>query len=190
MDMQEMATAPDGRVSLAASLKIFGGVGTIVIAVMIMVSTFGCNNGLILSGARVYYTMAKDGLFFKKTAVLNKHNVPGFALWIQCLWTCLLVLSGAYYELLTYVVFVVLIFYVLTLLGIFRLRKKRPDLPRPYKAWGYPLLPILYCIIALLICGALFIYQSSQTWPGAIIVLLGIPLYYLAVANKKSKVKS
>ena len=157
MDMQEMATAPDGRVSLAASLKIFGGVGTIVIAVMIMVSTFGCNNGLILSGARVYYTMAKDGLFFKKTAVLNKHNVPGFALWIQCLWTCLLVLSGAYYELLTYVVFVVLIFYVLTLLGIFRLRKKRPDLPRPYKAWGYPLLPILYCIIALLICGALFI---------------------------------
>jgi APA family basic amino acid/polyamine antiporter len=190
MDMQEMATAPDGRVSLAASLKIFGGVGTIVIAVMIMVSTFGCNNGLILSGARVYYTMAKDGLFFKKTAVLNKHNVPGFALWIQCLWTCLLVLSGAYYELLTYVVFVVLIFYVLTLLGIFRLRKKRPDLPRPYKAWGYPLLPLLYCIIALLICGALFIYQSSQTWPGAIIVLLGIPLYYLAVANKKSKVKS
>ena len=190
MDMQEMATAPDGRVSLAASLKIFGGVGTIVIAVMIMVSTFGCNNGLILSGARVYYTMAKDGLFFKKTAVLNKHNVPGFALWIQCLWTCLLVLSGAYYELLTYVVFVVLIFYVLTLLGIFRLRKTRPDLPRPYKAWGYPLLPILYCIIALLICGALFIYQSSQTWPGAIIVLLGIPLYYLAVANKKSKVKS
>ena len=105
MDMQEMATAPDGRVSLAASLKIFGGVGTIVIAVMIMVSTFGCNNGLILSGARVYYTMAKDGLFFKKTAVLNKHNVPGFALWIQCLWTCLLVLSGAYYELLTYVAF-------------------------------------------------------------------------------------
>ena len=190
MDMQEMATAPDGRVSLAASLKIFGGVGTIVIAVMIMVSTFGCNNGLILSGARVYYTMAKDGLFFKKTAVLNKHNVPGFAVWLQCLWTCLLVLSGAYYELLTYVVFVVLIFYVLTLLGIFRLRKKRPDLPRPYKAWGYPLLPILYCIIALLICGALFIYQSSQTWPGAIIVLLGIPLYYLAVANKKSKVKS
>jgi APA family basic amino acid/polyamine antiporter len=186
MDMQEMATAPDGRVSLAASLKIFGGVGTLVIAVMIMVSTFGCNNGLILSGARVYYTMAKDGLFFKKTAVLNKHSVPGFALWIQCLWTCLLVLSGAYYELLTYVVFVVLIFYVLTLLGIFRLRKKRPDLPRPYKAWGYPVLPILYCVIALLICGALFIYQRSQTWPGAVIVLLGIPLYYLAVAKRQT----
>ena len=190
LPLQEIASAEKDRVAVAASQEIFGGIGTIIIALMIMISTFGCNNGLILSGARVYYTMAKDGLFFKKTAVLNKHNVPGFALWIQCLWTCLLVLSGAYYELLTYVVFVVLIFYVLTLLGIFRLRKKRPDLPRPYKAWGYPLLPILYCIIALLICGALFIYQSSQTWPGAIIVLLGIPLYYLAVANKKSKVKS
>jgi APA family basic amino acid/polyamine antiporter len=188
LDINEIATAKDGRVSLAASLKIFGEAGTIVIAVMIMVSTFGCNNGLILSGARVYYTMALDGLFFKKTGRLNKHGVPEFALWIQCVWTCLLVLSGAYYELLTYVVFVVLIFYVLTLLGIFRLRIKRPDLPRPYKAWGYPFLPILYCIIALLICGALFFYKRDETWPGALIVLLGIPLYYIAVAGRKSKI--
>jgi APA family basic amino acid/polyamine antiporter len=189
LDLKEIATAPDQRVSLAASLKIFGNVGTIVIAVMIMVSTFGCNNGLILSGARVYYTMAKDGLFFRKTGLLNKHDVPEYALWIQCVWTCLLVLSGKYYELLTYVVFVVLIFYALTLIGIFRLRRKRPDMVRPYKAWGYPLLPILYCIIAFSICGALFIYQRDQTWPGAVIILLGIPLYYLAVANKKSKVQ-
>ncbi|MBL7700518.1 MAG: amino acid permease [Chitinophagaceae bacterium] len=187
LDLQEIATAKDGRVSLAASLKIFGNAGTVVIAVMIMVSTFGCNNGLILSGARVYYTMAKDGLFFKKTGTLNKKGVPEFALWIQCLWTCLLVLSGAYYELLTYVVFVVLIFYGLTLIGIFRLRKKRPDLARPYKAWGYPLLPILYCITAFLICTALFLYQRDQTWPGALIVLLGIPLYYLAVAGRNKK---
>jgi APA family basic amino acid/polyamine antiporter len=187
LDLQEIATAKDGRVSLAASLKIFGSAGTVVIAVMIMISTFGCNNGLILSGARVYYTMAKDGLFFKKTGTLNKHGVPEFALWIQCVWTCLLVLSGAYYELLTYVVFVVLIFYVLTLLGIFRLRAKRPDMPRPYKAWGYPVLPILYCIIAVLICGALFVYKRSETWPGALIVLLGIPLYYIAVAGKQKK---
>lgn len=186
LDLEEIATAKDGRVSLEASLKIFGGAGTIVIAVMIMISTFGCNNGLILSGARVYFTMAKDGLFFKKTGLLNRHGVPEFALWIQCVWTCLLVLSGAYYELLTYVVFVVLIFYVLTLLGIFRLRRKRPDIPRPYKAWGYPLLPALYCIIALLICGALFLYKRDETWPGALIVLLGIPLYYLAVRGKKS----
>lgn len=185
LDLEEIATAKDGRVSLEASLKIFGGAGTIVIAVMIMISTFGCNNGLILSGARVYFTMAKDGLFFKKTGLLNRHGVPEFALWIQCVWTCLLVLSGAYYELLTYVVFVVLIFYVLTLVGIFRLRRKRPDLPRPYKAWGYPLLPALYCIIALLICGALFLYKRDETWPGALIVLLGIPLYYLAVRGKR-----
>src|SRR5688572_29028505 len=187
LDLNEIATAKDGRVSLEASLKIFGSAGTIVIAVMIMISTFGCNNGLILSGARVYYTMAKDGLFFRKTGILNKNGVPAFALWIQCIWTCLLVLSGAYYELLTYVVFVVLIFYVLTLLGIFRLRSKRPDLPRPYKAWGYPILPILYIIIALSICIALFLYKRDETWPGALIVLLGIPLYYIAVAGKNKK---
>ncbi len=187
LDLNEIATAKDGRVSLAASMKIFGNAGTIVIAVMIMISTFGCNNGLILSGARVYYTMARDGLFIKKTATLNKHGVPEFALWVQCAWTCLLVLSGKYYELLTYVVFVVLIFYMLTLLGIFRLRKKRPDMPRPYKAWGYPVLPILYCIIASSICIALFLYQRDQTWPGALIVLLGIPLYYIAVAGKNKK---
>lgn len=186
LDLQEIATAKDGRVSLAASLKIFGNAGTIVIAVMIMISTFGCNNGLILSGARVYYTMAKDGLFFKKTGTLNRHGVPEFALWIQCLWTCLLCLSGTYNQLLTYVVFVVLIFYALTLIGIFRLRKNRPDLPRPYRAFGYPFLPVIYCILAFLICGALFVYQPRQTWPGAIIVLLGIPLYYIAVARKKS----
>ncbi|HUQ64578.1 MAG TPA: amino acid permease [Flavitalea sp.] len=187
LDLNEIATAKDGRVSLEASLKIFGSAGTIVIAVMIMVSTFGCNNGLILSGARVYYTMARDGLFFRKTGTLNKNGVPEFALWLQCIWTCLLVLSGAYYELLTYVVFVVLIFYVLTLWGIFRLRKKRPDLPRPYKAWGYPILPILYIIIALAICVALFLYKRDETWPGALIVILGIPLYYIAVAGKDKK---
>jgi APA family basic amino acid/polyamine antiporter len=185
LTLDEIATAPDGRVALAASLKIFGSAGTIVIAVMIMISTFGCNNGLILSGARVYYTMAKDGLFFKKTGRLNKNNVPEFALWIQCVWTSLLCLSGTYNQLLTYVVFVVLIFYVLTLIGIFRLRKTRPDMPRPYKAFGFPVLTILYCVIALAICVALFIYQPRQTWPGALIVLIGIPLYYLAVATKK-----
>ena len=186
LDLNEIATAPDGRVALAASLKIFGAAGTIVLAIMIMVSTFGCNNGLILAGARVYYTMAKDKLFFRKAGTLNKHSVPEFALWIQCAWTSLLCLSGKYYDLLTYVVFVVLIFYILTLIGIFVLRKKRPDLPRPYKAFGYPFLTIIYCIIAAAICIALFVYQQSQTWPGAVIVLLGIPWYYIAVANKKT----
>jgi len=188
LDVNEIATAPDGRVALAASLKIFGTAGTIVLAVMIMVSTFGCNNGLILAGARVYYTMARDGLFFKKAGSLNKHSVPEFALWIQCAWTCLLCLSGTYYQLLTYVVFVVLIFYILTLIGIFVLRSKRPDLPRPYKAFGYPFLTIVYCLIAAAICIALFVYQQNQTWPGAVIVLLGIPLYYIAVRNKKTAI--
>ncbi len=187
LNLDEIAMAKDGRVSLAASEKIFGATGTIIIAVMIMVSTFGCNNGLILSGARVYYTMAKDGLFFKKTARLNRHGVPEFALWIQCVWTSLLCLSGTYSQLLTYVVFVVLIFYVLTLIGIFRLRKTMPDHPRPYKAFGYPVLPVLYCIIALLICGALFVYQQDQTLPGAAIVLLGVPIYYIAVSGKNKK---
>jgi basic amino acid/polyamine antiporter, APA family len=187
LDLTEIATAKDGRVSLEASLKIFGHAGTIVIAVMIMVSTFGCNNGLILSGARIYYTMAKDGLFFRKTGTLNKYGVPEFALWIQCGWTCLLVLSGAYYELLTYVIFVVLIFYVLTLIGIFKLRRSQPEMPRPYRAWGYPVLPILYCVIAVSICAALFMFKRDETWPGALIVLLGIPLYYLAVAGRKNK---
>ncbi|MBL7734122.1 MAG: amino acid permease [Chitinophagaceae bacterium] len=185
LSLNEIATAPDGRVSLAAAIKIFGGAGASVIAVMIMISTFGCNNGLILSGARVYYTMAKDKLFFKEAGRLNKHNVPAFALWTQGVWTCLLCLSGTYNQLLTYVVFVVVIFYALTLLGIFRLRKKRPDLPRPYKAFGYPLLPIIYCVMAFLICGALFVYQPMQTWPGALIVLLGIPLYYFVVRRKR-----
>lgn len=188
LDLNEIVNAKDGRVSLSASLKIFGNGGTIVIAVMIMVSTFGCNNGLILSGARVYYTMARDGLFFKKTGTLNRHGVPEFALWIQCVWTCLLCLSGTYNQLLTYVVFVVLIFYALTLLGIMRLRKTRPEFPRPYKAFGYPYLTIIYCVIALAICAALFVYRSRETWPGALIVLLGIPLYYVAVGRRKKTV--
>ena len=186
----EIAFAPEGRPAIAASEKIFGSYGAYIIAVMIMVSTFGCNNGLILAGARVYYTMAKDGLFFKKTAELNKHAVPGFGLWIQCIWTSLLCLSGTYSQLLTYVVFVVLIFYVLTLIGIIILRKKQPQLERPYKAIGYPLLIILYCIIALIICIGLFVYQPKQTWPGLVIVLLGIPLYYIAVANRSNSASS
>ncbi|HEY6978029.1 MAG TPA: amino acid permease [Chitinophagaceae bacterium] len=181
----EIAFAPEGRPAIAASEKIFGSYGAYIIAIMIMISTFGCNNGLILSGARVYYTMAKDRLFFKKTAELNKQAVPGFALWIQCVWTSLLCLSGTYGQLLTYVVFVVLIFYVLTLIGIIVLRKKQPHTERPYRAIGYPALIILYCVIALIICIGLFVYQPKQTWPGLVIVLLGIPLYYIAVANKK-----
>src|SRR5204863_3890891 len=137
---------------------IFGNAGTIVIAIMIMISTFGCNNGLILSGARVYFTMARDGLFFKGVGTLNKNGVPAKGLWIQCLWACILCLSGKYGDLLDYVVFVVLIFYILTIAGIFRLRIKKPDIPRPYKAFGYPVLPAIYVFLATAMCIALLIF--------------------------------
>lgn len=179
LTMPEIAFAPSDRVAVAAAQAIFGPVGTVVIAIMIMVATFGCNNGLILAGARVYYTMAQDGLFFKSAGELNKFGVPGWGLWAQCIWTSILCLTGRYGDLLNYVIFVVLIFYSLTIVGVFILRKKRPDSERPYKAFGYPVLPALYVVAALTICIGLLIYQPKFTWPGLIIVLLGIPVYYL-----------
>src|SRR5258708_33138969 len=152
---------------------------------MIMISTFGCNNGLILGGARVYYTMAKDKLFFKNAGTLNKNAVPSWALWAQCLVAAILCLSGKYGDLLDMISFVVVIFYVLTILGIFILRKKKPDLPRPYKAFGYPVLPILYMLMGTIFCVLLIIYKPEFTWPGLIIALLGIPLYYIANSGRE-----
>jgi basic amino acid/polyamine antiporter, APA family len=187
LPLNEIASAPQDRVAVAASKAIFGDIGTYVIAVMIMISTFGCNNGLILAGARVYYTMAKDGLFFKKTGELNKNNVPEFALWIQCIVASVLCLSGKYGDLLDMISFVVVMFYALTILGIFILRKKRPDAERPYKAFGYPLLPAIYILMAIAFCVLLIIYKPAFTWPGLIIVLAGIPIYYIAVANNKKE---
>ncbi|WP_257656447.1 APC family permease [Parapedobacter lycopersici] len=184
LHMPEIAFAPADRVAVASAQAIFGSVGTMVIAVMIMVATFGCNNGLILAGARVYYTMAQDGLFFKKAGVLNRFEVPGWGLWAQCVWTSVLCLTGRYGDLLNYVIFVVLIFYSLTIIGVFILRRKYPDMPRPYRAFGYPVLPAFYVVAALTICIGLLIYQPTFTWPGLIIVLLGIPVYYLW--NKKT----
>ena len=188
MPLNDIAFAPADRVAVSASNVIFGNIGTYVIAVMIMISTFGCNNGLILAGARVYYTMAQDGLFFKKAGTLNKNAVPGWALWAQCLVASLLCLSGKYGDLLDMVSFIVVIFYVLTIGGIFILRKKRPDADRPYKAFGYPVLPAIYMIMGIAFCVLLIIYKPQFTWPGLIITLLGIPLYYLAVANSKKSV--
>ncbi|MEI8053104.1 MAG: amino acid permease [Bacteroidota bacterium] len=185
--LHELAFAKDNRVALSASEAIFGSSGTIIIAIMIMISTFGCNNGLILAGARVYYTMAHDGLFFKQADKLNKNAVPEWALWIQCIMACALCLSGKYGDLLDMVSFIVVIFYVLTILGIFILRKKRPDAERPYKAFGYPVLPVIYILMGISFCTLLIIYKPQFTWPGLIITLIGIPLYYLAVANKKQK---
>lgn len=185
LPLQEIASAEKDRVAVAASHVIFGNIGTVIIAIMIMISTFGCNNGLILAGARVYYTMAKDGLFFKKTGTLNKNAVPEFGLWIQCVVASILCLSGRYGDLLDMISFVVVIFYVLTIVGIYILRVKRPDAPRPYKAFGYPVLPAIYVLMGLAFCILLIIYKPQYTWPGLIIVLIGIPIYYISQRNVK-----
>ncbi len=182
--LNELAFAKDNRVALSASEAIFGSSGTIIIAVMIMISTFGCNNGLILAGARVYYTMAKDKLFFKQAGELNTSKVPEWALWIQCAMASALCLSGRYGDLLDMVSFIVVIFYVLTIAGIFILRKKYPDADRPYKAFGYPVLPIIYILMGISFCTLLIIYKPQFTWPGLVITLIGIPLYFFAVRNK------
>ncbi len=186
LPLHDLAFAPQDRVAVAAANSMFGGIGTYVIAVMIMISTFGCNNGLILAGARVYYSMAKDGVFFKKAGTLNKNAVPAWALWAQCVVASLLCLSGKYGDLLDMISFVVVIFYVLTILGIFILRKKMPDAERPYKAFGYPVLPAIYILMGLTFCTLLIIYKPQFTWPGLIIAALGIPIYYLVSPGKKS----
>ncbi len=164
---------------------IFGAPAAVIMAVLIMISTFGCNNGLILSGARVYYAMAKDGLFFNATGSLNKKCVPGTALVVQCVWASLLCLSGRYSDLLDYVVFAVLIFFVLIVSGIFILRKKKPDAERPYKAWGYPVVPAIYILVAAAIAVDLLVFKPKYTFPGLVIVLLGIPVYFVRKALTK-----
>jgi basic amino acid/polyamine antiporter, APA family len=174
----QIAFAPDDRVGIAAGQAFLGQYAVYIIAIMLMISTFGCNNGIILSGARVYYTMAKDGLFFRQAARLNPAGVPGYALWAQCIWASLLCLTGRYGDLLDYVVFAVLIFYVLTIVGIMILRRKQPDTPRPYKAFGYPILPIIYIVVASAICVALLVLKPLYSWPGLAIVLMGVPLYF------------
>jgi basic amino acid/polyamine antiporter, APA family len=185
LPIEQLAFAQDNRIALSVSNQIFGDAGTKILAVLIMVSTFGCNNGLILAGARVYYTMAKDKLFFSSVGRLNKNAVPEYALWIQCVVACLLCLSGRYGQLLDMVPFVVVLFYVLTIIGIFILRKKRPDAERPYKAFGYPVLPLLYILMGTAFCVLLLMYQGWYPYYGLAIVLIGIPIYYIALANKK-----
>jgi len=175
---QGISAAANDRVATAVAEVIGGPAAAMAIALLIIISTFSCNNGAILSGARVYYAIAQDGLFFEKMGRLNKNGVPAAALWLQCAWACLLCLSGTYGQLLDYVVFAVMLFYILTIIGVFVLRVKRPDLPRPYKAFGYPVLPALYVLLSSAICIILLIYKPEFTWPGLIIVALGIPVYY------------
>jgi APA family basic amino acid/polyamine antiporter len=182
---QGIQFAAADRVGTAAGTMIFGSAGAIIMAVLIMISTFGCNNGLILAGARVYYAMARDQLFFNRAGNLNKNAVPGNALIVQGIWASILCLSGTYGDLLDYVIFAVLIFYILTITGIYRLRKKRPEAERPYRALGYPLLPALYILVAGAISLDLLVLKPAYTWPGLIIVLMGIPVYYFWKTFKK-----
>jgi APA family basic amino acid/polyamine antiporter len=201
LPLEAIRTAPGNRVATAALETILGGAGASVMAVAIMISTFGCDNGLILAGARVYYAMARDGLFFRSTGRLNRFHVPAVGLAVQCVWASFLVVprtrqrdaSGAplldaagapqygdlYSNLLEYVVFAVLLFYVITILGLFILRRKRPDAERPYRVFGYPVVPLLYILGASLVVLALLVYRTETTWPGLLLVMTGLPVYGL-----------
>ncbi len=194
LQFETIQTVPRDRVASATADVIFPGLGAGIMAVAIMISTFGCNNGLILAGARAYWAMARDGLFFKSAGQLNAKRVPAWGLVIQGIWSALLVLprtitgtdeagqttyGNLYGNLLTYVISAALIFYILTIAGIFRLRQTRPDAPRPYKAWGYPIVPVLYILGAAAILIVLFVFQTATTWPGLAIIATGIPVYFL-----------
>jgi basic amino acid/polyamine antiporter, APA family len=194
LPFEAIQNAPSDRVASETANVIFPGAGATIMAVAIMISTFGCNNGLILAGARAYYAMAQDGLFFRAVSRLNKHHVPAWGLVVQGIWAAALVLprtvktdaagnvtgyGNLYGNLLDYVISAALIFYILTIIGIFLLRKKQPNAERPYRAFGYPIVPVLYIIGAAVILGVLFIYQTATTWPGLIIVLTGVPVYFL-----------
>jgi APA family basic amino acid/polyamine antiporter len=171
--------AAEDRVGTAVMTQMFGAAGGLLMAAAIMISGFGCANGLILSGARVYYAMAKDGLFFRGVAKLHPtYKTPAVSLMVQMVWACLLCVSGSYGQLLDYIIFAVLVFYILTIIGLFVLRRTRPEAPRPYRAVGYPILPIVYIVMALFIDVVLLRYKPQFTWPGLIVVLLGIPVYY------------
>lgn len=184
LDRESIAFAANDRVAVAASQNIFGSAGTVIIAVLVMVSTFGCDNGLILAGARVFQTMAKDGLFFTSAVKNNKNDVPSNALWMQGIWASVLCLSGQYGNLLDMISFVIVLFYMITVFGVIYLRIKQPDLERPYKTWLYPVTPIIYLLIGTVFCVLLLIYKQQYTWPGFLIVLLGLPVYYFI--NRKN----
>jgi APA family basic amino acid/polyamine antiporter len=194
-------TIPNDRVASATADVVFPGYGAVIMAIAIMISTFGCNNGIILAGARAYYAMARDGLFFQRAAALNRHHVPAWGLVIQGIWAAVLVLprtiTGAnkdtgsplygslYNDLLTYVISAALIFYILTIVGIFRLRRTRPEVERPYKAFGYPVIPALYILGAGVILVVLFIFQAATTWPGLAIAASGFPIFFFLERTRR-----
>ena len=183
---QGIQYAVNDRVATAAISGLFGENAAIIMAIFIIISTFGCNNGIIMTSSRVYYAMANDGLFFESVKKLNKNGVPGRSLLVLCIWSSLLCLSGTYGQLLDYVVFAVLIFFALTILGIFVLRYKKPNVERPYKAFGYPVIPAIYILFCIFLLIDLLVYKPDFTWPGLIIVIMGIPIYYIwRIINSK-----
>jgi len=184
--------ANEDRVGTAVMTQMLGSIGGALMAVAVLLSSFGCNNGLILSGARVYYAMAKDRLFFRSVARLHpRYKTPWISLMVQMVWTCILCISGSYGQLLDYIIFAVLVFYILTMIGLFVLRRTQPDAERPYRALGYPVLPAIYILMALFIDVVLLLYKPQYTWPGLIIVLLGIPVFFLwSRANAVGEVKA
>jgi len=186
LSRDEIAFAADDRVAVSSTLAIFGNTGTLIIALLVMISTFGCNNGLILSGARVFQTMSKDGMFFKSAAENNKNQVPENALWMQGIWASVLCLSGQYGNLLDMISFVIVLFYMITVFGVIYLRIKKPEIERPYKTWFYPVTPLIYLLIGTAFCILLLIFKTQYTWPGLLLVLLGLPIYYFIDSRKKN----
>jgi APA family basic amino acid/polyamine antiporter len=181
--------AAGDRVGTAVAEGIVGANGALLVAIVVMISTFGCNNGLILAGARVYYAMAKDGLFFSSVGRVNRHNTPAVALWVQCVWACVLCLSGTYAQLLDFLVFAVVMFYMLTIIGLFVLRYRRPNMERPYRVFGYPILPAMYLLLAAAIEVQLLRYKPQYTWPGLVIILSGVPVYRLWQKSQSARMR-
>jgi APA family basic amino acid/polyamine antiporter len=191
LPLSAIAAAPEDRVGTLAAQGLMGSWGMVFVNLAILIATFGCANGMILAGARVYYAMASDGLFFQRVARISpRWHTPAFSLVIQAIWTSILVLSGTYSDLLDYVIFAALLFYVLTVCGLFVLRKKRPDLDRPYKAWGYPVLPGLYILMASLVMVDLLWVKPKFTWPGLIVVLTGVPVFFLWNARRRRSARN
>ncbi|MBW8362029.1 MAG: amino acid permease [Kaistella sp.] len=185
LDRDGIAFADKNRPAVDASEVIFGNVGTVIMAILVMISTFGCINGLVLAGARVFQTMAKDGLFFKSAIVNNGHSVPERSLWMQGIWASVLALSGQYGDLLDMISFVIVLFYMITVFGVIYLRIKKPELERSYKAWLYPITPIIYLLIGTAFCGLLIWFKPQYTWPGFILILIGLPVYWF-ISRKKT----
>lgn len=176
--------ASSDRVGTSAAFMLFGNIANILMAILIMISTFGCNNGLIMAGSRLFYAMSKDGLFFNKASKLNRFGVPAWAMWIQNLWAIALCFSGSYGILIKFATFGSMVFYIVTILGLFKLRRTMPNAERPYKAFGYPVIPFLYLVFAVVICVSLTVFTFWDTFGSIVLILTGIPVYYVAFKQK------